>query len=419
MYNKVFDFHNTANSKFQNKINKSIILNYVKNSSKLTRTLIAKDLKVSAPTVSKIIDKLIAENYVVEIGKSESAGGKRAIRLEFNSKFGSVIGVDLGKDRIRMANSDMSVNILDKHVGFEIYNEDEDLLEKVIKEINAFIKKVSSINKNIPLKAICIGVPADIETETGGIISAPLFKKWDKLNLREIFTERLGTEVFVENSKNISTIGEKNKGEGKIYNNLVFLEVGEGIGAGIVINNQLYRGFSFSAGEVGFIVDGIENLSTTHTAKGYMENVVSPRNIKKEAIRLISEGNESLIRNIVSNDLSKIDSGITCRAAMLKDKLALEIVEKVVQNLAIIVQNITLIINPQVIIIGGDILGLPDLKTLFIEPMKKMIEKNVPFKIPDIKLSSLGIDGGVIGGLVLAIENTLNKDFPYIMSRSV
>jgi len=104
---------------------------------------------------------------------------------------------------------------------------------------------------------------------------------------------------------------------------------------------------------------------------------------------------------------------------MLKDKLALEIVEKVVQNLAIIVQNITLIINPQVIIIGGDILGLPDLKTLFIEPMKKMIEKNVPFKIPDIKLSSLGIDGGVIGGLVLAIENTLNKDFPYIMSRSV
>jgi len=125
MYNKVFDFHNTANSKFQNKINESIILNYVKNSSKLTRALIAKDLKISAPTVSKIIDKLIAENYVVEIGKSESAGGKRAIRLEFNSKFGSVIGVDLGKDRIRMAVSNMSVNILDKHVGLEINNEDE------------------------------------------------------------------------------------------------------------------------------------------------------------------------------------------------------------------------------------------------------------------------------------------------------
>ena len=419
MNNKIFNFNNAANAKFQNKINKSIILNHLRDNVQVTRTTIARDLKMSNPTVSKIIDELISENYAKEVGKSESTGGKRAIKLEFNSKFGSVIGVDLGKDRIRMANSDMSVNILDKHVGFEIYNEDEDLLEKVIKEINAFIKKVSSINKNIPLKAICIGVPADIETETGEIISAPLFKKWDKLNLREIFTERLGTEVFVENSKNISTIGEKNKGEGKRYNNLVFLEVGEGIGAGIIINNHLYRGFSFSAGEVGFLVDGTENLSTTHRVKGYMENVVSPRNIKKEAIRLISEGHESLIRNIVSNDLSKIDSGIICRAAMLKDKLALEIIEKVVQNLAIIVQSITLIINPQVIIIGGDILDLPDLTKLFIEPIKEMIEKNVPFKIPEIKLSSLGIDGGVIGGLVLAIENMLNKDYPYMMSKSV
>jgi len=72
-----------------------------------------------------------------------------------------------------------------------------------------------------------------------------------------------------------------------------------------------------------------------------------------------------------------------------------------------------------VIIIGGDILDLPDLTKLFIEPIKEMIEKNVPFKIPEIKLSSLGIDGGVIGGLVLAIENMLNKDYPYMMSKSV
>ena len=422
MINKIFNLYNTANAKFQNKINKSIILNHVKNNAKATRTSIAKDLKISTPTVSKIIDELIAENYVKELGKSESTGGKRATNLEFNSEFGSVIAVDLGKEKIRMAQSDLSINILEKHIGFEIFNEDRNLLKKVINEIDVFIKKINSKDNNIPLNAICIGVPADVEPETGRIISASLFKNWNDLVLKKIFSEKFNIEVFVENSTNISTIGEKYKGMGENYRNLVFLGISEGTGAGIIINNQLYRGSSFSAGEVGFLVDGIDNLCTidnVNNSKGYIENIISPRNIKKEAVRLITEGHDSLIKNIVSNNLNRIDSDIVCRAAMLQDKLALSIINNIVKNLSIIIQNIILIINPQVIIIGGDILDLSDLEKLFIEPLKEIVERNVPFKIPEIKLSSLGRDGGVIGGLVFAVESILSKDYPYMMNEGI
>jgi glucokinase len=418
----VFNLYNTANAKFQNKINKSIILNHVKDNIRSTRSAIAKDLKISTPTVSKIIDELIAENYVKELGKSESTGGKRATNLEFNSEFGSVIGVDLGKDRIRMAQSDLNIKILEKHIGFEIFNEDKNLLEEVIKEIDFFIKKINSKKNNIPLKAICIGVPADVEPETGQIISASLFKKWNNLNLKDIFSERFNIEIFIENTTNMSTIGEKYKGMGKKYKNLVFLGIGEGTGAGIIINDQLYRGSSFSAGEVGFLVDGIDNLDTINNinnSKGYMENIIAPRNIKKEAVRLITEGHDSLIRNIVSNNLDIIDSNIVCRAAMLQDKLSMSIISKIVKNLSIIIQNIILIINPQVVIIGGDILDLSDLETLFIAPLKEIVERNIPSKIPEIRLSGLGKDGGVIGALVFAVESTLNKDYPYMINRGI
>jgi len=417
MTTKKLKFYNTVRPKMQNEINKSIVFNYLRENKSIYRAKVARDLKVSAPTVSKIVDELIRKEYVIEIGKDESTGGKRPTQLKFNSDIGCVIGVDLGKDKIRMARCNFGGNILEKHVGFKIFYKDKKLLNKIIKEIELFIDKANlndgKKKKKIPLKAICLGVPADIDIDTGKIKSAPLFEGWEGLKLKEILSEKFNLPIYIDNSTNISAMGDNYCGEGKRFSDLVFLEVSEGIGAGIIIDNQIFRGSYYAAGEVAFIIAGIENLYSTYKIKGYMEEVASPRSFEKEAAKAIKNGKKTLMKEIVSGDLTKIDSSIVCKAASLGDSIANEIIKKVVEHLAIIIINLTLILNPQIIIIGGDICTMPEVNNLFIDPLKSIVKGVIPFKLPEIKLSLLGEDGGVVGASFFAVDKLLNEGFPY------
>ncbi|MDD5623057.1 MAG: ROK family protein [Actinomycetota bacterium] len=417
MISKKLRFYNTANPKLQNEINKSIVFNYLRENKSISRIKVSKDLKISAPTVSKIVSGLISEGYVIEVGKDESTGGKRPTQLNFNSDIGSVIGVDLGKDRVRMVRCDLSGNILEKQIGFKIFYKDTELLNKIIKEIRLFISKTKSGDKRrqkkIPVKAICLGVPADIDIDTGEIKGAPLFEGWEGLKLKEILSREFSLPIYIENSTNISAIGENYCGEGKRFNDIVFLEVSEGIGAGIIIDNQIFRGSYNSAGEVGFIVAGKENLYTTYKYKGYMEEIASPGSIERAIVKAIKGGGKTLVKEIVSNDMTRIDTSIVCKAAGLGDPLANEIIKNVVEHLAIITMNLILIINPEIIVIGGDISTLPEVNNLFMEPLKSIVGRVIPFKLPEIKLSILGDDGGIIGASFFAVDNLLTEDFPY------
>jgi predicted NBD/HSP70 family sugar kinase len=410
-----FRFLNTLSAKHQVLINKSIILNYLRENFSVSRAKIAIDLKISPPTVSKIIDEFISEGFVIEMGKDLSTGGKKATKLGFNTKNGSVIGVDLGKDRIRIARSDLGGQILEKHVGFEIYYKDKDLLEKITKEIQMFINGIDSntVGNNIDLKGICVGIPADIDSESGKVLSSSLFADWQDLNLKEIFSKYFNIKIFIENSKDMSAIGEKYLGGGKHYKDFVMLEVGEGIGAGIIIDDQLYKGSSFSAGEVGFFIENKKQLYSTYKIKGSMEKSASPNILKRDIMKIIESNKKTLVTELVGNDLSKINPSIVCKAALLGDKASKKIIKNVVENLSIIVLNLVLVLNPEIIVIGGDILEFPEVGRLFINPIKELIKNIVPFRLPVIKIASLGVDAGVLGCSIFAINNILGTLYPY------
>ncbi len=417
-------FNNTISPKEQLVINKSIVLNYLRENITTSRAKISSSIGISAPTTSKIIDELIADRYVVELGKDSSTSGKKAIKIGFNVKKGNVIGVDLGKDRIRLARSNFGGKFLDQHVGFEIYFKDKNLLDKVIKEISMFIDKTESERikdneqENV-LQGICVGIPADIDSDSGKIISTPLFEGWQDLNLKEIFKKYFKTKIFVENSKNMAAIGEKHFGAGKNYKDFVVLEVGEGIGAGIIIDNQLYKGSSFSAGEVGFMISDIKGLNKTYKLKGFMEKVASPNVLKKEMIKAIESGAKTRVMEMADHDLSKITPSMVCDAYLLGDKPSMKIIKNAVENLALIVINIALLINPEIIVIGGDIVEIAEVEKIFIEPIQKLIRNVIPFRLPIIETASLGVDAGVSGCSIFAINHILNDLYPYVIQKEM
>ena len=417
---RALKFSRTASSKLQYKINMSIIFNHLRENGPISRAKISRDLKISAPAVSRVIDKLIKDGYVVETEKLKTKGGKRPTPLKINQDKGFVIGIDLGKEKFKLALTNFNGETVERYKGFKILNY-KNIAEKMVSEIKKFLNKYNQekkLEKN-KVKAICVGVPADIDTDSGEIISAPLYGNWKDLNLKKILRSEFNIPVYIENDVNLSTLGEKHYGEGKEFSDVVFVEISNGIGAGIIIDNHLHRGFHGSAGEVGFTIVNASNLGFKIKNKGFLEKFASVESIKKKAIREIKEGGKTIITDMVENDIEKIEPSLVCEAAIKGDELANNIIEEMVNYLSVGIMNLIIILNPQIIVLGGDVCSLPEVRRLFIEPIVKKIKSSLPFEIPEIKLSLLNEDAGIIGASFLAVESLLIGEFPYKIEQEV
>jgi len=410
-------FFETIGPKFQNVINESIVLNYLRENNPISRAQIASSLNISAPTVSKIIDNLIKNNYVFETDKAISSGGKRATKLVFNKEIGFIISVDLSKKNIVIARTDYEFNIINRYVGFKIIHTDTEILSKIIAEIKLFLNKfkinLKDNNHAGNFNVISIGVPANIEKFSGKIISAPLFRDWLDLNLKEYVEDVFKVPVFIGNIVNLSAIGENQFGEGENIENLVFFEISNGIGAGIIIDNNLLNGSSSSAGEIGFTVTKPEDLEFKYKIKGKLEKEISVENIEKNVIKLVKEGKKTLINELVNNNLNEIDINIIFKAASSNDSFAINIINEFVKKLAIVAINTILILNPQIVVVGGQIITVPGIKELVIEPLEKIIKDILPFKAPEVKISALGENAGILGTSFMAADTVLLSRFPY------
>jgi predicted NBD/HSP70 family sugar kinase len=419
---KTLKITRAANANLQNKINMSVVFNYIRENEPTYRARISRGLNISAPAVSRIVDKLIDDGYVIETEKLKIHSGKRPTQLKINSDKCNVVGIDLVKERVKIALSDFTGKIIKTSQGCRI-TEKIDIGEKLIEEIEDVLEQycqeraIEAQEKN--LKAICVGVPAVVDIDTGHVTDAPLYSGLRNCNLKERLGDYFGVPIYVENVVKLSALGEKHYGEGIDYKDIIFIEVSNGIGAGIIVDNHLIRGTNGSAGEIGLSIVGRENLGYKVLNKGYLEKNASVETIVERANNAVENGYHSLISESLGEDPGDLTPSSVCQAAMRGDGIANEIITTVVENLALVTINLILILNPQIIVFGGDICNLPEVETLFIDPMLRIVGESIPFDIPPIKISSLGENAGVIGASFLAIESLLLGEFPYTIDLNV
>ncbi|MGM0365939.1 MAG: ROK family transcriptional regulator [Actinomycetota bacterium] len=412
---KSLKFSKTASSQLQYKINTSIIFNYMRQHGPISRAKLARDLNMSAPAVSRVIERLIDEGYVVEAGKAKSKTGKRPILVEINGQKGFVMGIDLGRERIRCMLADTSGKAVKKQWGSPV-SDSRNIMDKLYKDIGGFLEDK---NYSDLIKTICIGIPAVVDAENGRILSAPLYGSWKDLDIRGRIGEEFGIPVYIENNVNLAALAEKNYGEGQKYSDLFFIEVGNGIGGGIIIDNHLIRGAEGSAGEIGFSIVNEENLGFKVKNKGYLEKHASVTSLQKKALHAVEEGKRTRIKDLIEGDSGRLTPAVVCKAALEGDEVAAGIIGEMVRLLAVAITNSIFLINPQIIVVGGDICNLPEANKLFIEPVSALIKQTLPFKVPPIKLSSMGEDAGVIGSTFMAMEALLVGEFPYKIAQEV
>ena len=258
-----------------------------------------------------------------------------------------------------------------------------------------------------------MGVPAVIDVDTGWVTDAPLYDSLRGINLRKILSERFGIPIFVENVVKLSALGEKHYGEARDYTDIVFIEVSNGIGAGIIIDNHLVRGTNGSAGEIGLSIISRDNLKYRTTSKGYLEKNASVEAIVEKAMDEMSGGDGSLFADFAGTARGSLTASDACLAASGGNETAKRVIEEITESLALVTINIILVLNPQIVVFGGDLCSLPDVEKLFLDPIRETVSGSIPFQVPEITMSSLRENAGVVGASFMAIESLLLGEFPY------
>lgn len=387
-------------------LNVSAVLKVIRDNGSLSRADVAKITGLTPASVTNITKMLIEDEYLVECKVGQSSGGRPPIILELNPNARYVIGISIGVGVIDVVITNLSSEIILKK-SIEI-NEERYNYDFVFKELVKLINEVIECSKIERGKIIGAGVALHgiVNAGTGISIYSPYYG-WKEINIKKALENELNLSVYVDNDVRVMALGESWFGITKDITNFVTLNISNGIGAGIIINNKPYYGVDFSAGEIGHIVVDGDGDKCNCGNYGCLETVASNNNITKKAIKLIKQGANSILKDLKS-DINELTIEDICYAAKLEDELAISIIKEAARYIGIAITNLINILNPTSIVVVGEIF---ENTSYAIETLNEIV-KNRGMKLSSenvrIIKSMLGRDAAVVGATTLVIQEIFN-----------
>ncbi len=348
----------------------------------VSRASVAKMTGLSKQTVSEVVSSLEKDGWVQTVGRTEGNVGRRAVVYEIVPEAALVASVDLGGTKVRVALCNLSGAVVSEITEPTIQTGGEAVVAQVARLI-VEAAEVQGINPNKTRVAV-VGVPGVLDRETGHINMAPNIAGIDRVDFPALLQDRLGIEVLVENDVNLAALGEHwmtHQGE---KDDLVFLSIGTGIGAGLVIGGQLARGATGGAGEIGYLPFGADPFEPESLKVGALERRTATSAIVGHYAALT--GKRKTVPEIFE-------------ASLQGDGEALKVLERAASYIARAIAAIAAIVDPACVVIGGSIGAREELIRL-IEPE---IGRCFPRPV-QVEASVLGNHAALAGGTSIALS---------------
>ncbi len=369
--------------------NKYAILKLIKENAGISRNYIAKSLHISATAVSKNVNALIAAGIVREEGTNYSTLGRKPVMLHFNSEMLCVLGIEIMPQVLRGAISDLNGTVLKL---LNVPSMIEQGAASVLSQLDQLINTLIGIcPKNSRVATATIAFPALSAQYDENNLMSTFAPEWKEIDIRKHVEEKFNISVTVKNDVELDLIGECYKGAGVNYKNIFYLKYGEGFAARAMINGKLLGGYNGAAGELGYYINEIPK-SDRFLCPGVTEQFLC-RDIfneyKNKSEKQIDEKDSKLkFRDLVNF----ADSG---------DDAAIDIVNHVVDSIAVIIANMVLMLDPEIVILGAEASYLRESDITRIE---QILKATCPF-VPKIVLSTLGFNSSIIGGINIALKD--------------
>ncbi len=395
-----------GNQRYLKELNQSRILNLLREEGHLSRIELSHRTQLDAKTITNVVNTLLEKRLIRSGGFGASRGGRPREMLELNPGYGYSIGIDLGASQLSGILTDFQVSILSRgRLGIG-YNRDKDNIIEKIKGLIVRLIKDSGIKKE---KILGIGfvVPGIIDQEKRVCRYAVNIKGWRDVPVCRILEEQFSLPTSLEESSRAMAWAERCFGRGRKKDNFIFLDLGIGIGCGIISQGRLHYGATLSAGEIGHTIVELKGRRCRCGNRGCLETVASGAAIPQIVNSALKKGKKSIIGAMVKGRLSKITARTVAEAAKGGDELAIDTLKKAGQYLGVAVANLINILNPSTIIVGG---GLAEAGESLLGPMKESIKRYAvrpSAEVVEIFLSGLGEDAGSLGAVTLVLNKIL------------
>lgn len=336
------------------------VLNYIRKYGPTSRFKIANATNLSGTTVSKIIHQLMQED-LVRAGDTIDAsprdgrrvGGRRATEVQFNADVGFVVGVDLGRKHLTLSLTNLAFTPIGTiSVGFDANQGPAVCMPQLAEQLCCFIAAHQLNLKQ--LVGIGMGIPGPMDATRHSLVDPPHMAGWDGKDIRQLLAGALQIpigKIYVDNDANMGALGESTLGGGQGISNLVYLKVGTGIGVGLIIDGQLYRGSRGSAGELGHISLDTNGRQCTCGRRGCLETVAGG-----EAI-LVASGRGP------NDNISDV-----LQAAQAGDTACFDALQMAGEQIGRALANMMNLLNPSKVLIGG---GVADAGYLILDPIRR------------------------------------------------
>jgi len=373
------------------KWNLSNIFKAIRKQGPISRIELTEITGCSAGTVSNHVRTLIRKGFVIETEKGISSGGRKPIQLMINPNKAYIFSIEIEVNQIKIVMFDLEIKVATKSIIPIIY---KDNYKKTLKQVFFEMDKMME-EKNLKLDnllGIGVAVPGLIDKEKGILEFAPNLG-WKNVYISKIFKDKYNLPVILDNEAKATAIGEREFIYPKM-DNMVFISINEGIGCGVILNGELYRGASGNAGEFGHIIVDTNGPLCHCGNKGCWETLASESYIVNRYLKL-SNSNKELTKKEIYQ-LGK--NG---------DKKIIEIFNEAGRNIGAGLVNIINGLSPELLVIGG---GIVEIKDYVYEEIIKKLEENalsISYRSVKIKFSKLGSLAAVYGMADLIINERI------------
>ena len=366
----------------------------------ISRTDLAEEMGLTRAAVTLIVNDLLENGVILEAESRAIPNGRPPVVLEINPKRGLVAAVDMGATHVNIALADFSAKIIEEtSFPFDIKQGPQVCLAEVRRILQELLDRYGiSISE---IMAVGVGVPGPVIKDAGMVMSPPIMPGWDRYPIRQTLEEAWGCPVSLNNDAELGALGEWAYGAGRGEKNLAFIKVGSGIGAGLIINQQIYGGTTGSAGEIGHITIEENGPLCTCGNHGCMEAFAGGNAIAIQARKMVQSGKRTLLSNI---PLENITAREVAESARRGDLPSQEIIMRAGTFIGIAIAGVVNLFNPSAVIIGGGVAQAGDLLTTSIRQAVRDRSLHASEQSVHITTAMLGQRSSLIGATVQAIS---------------
>lgn len=373
----------TGDQALVKKINMSIVLNTIIRYAPLSRVKVSELTGLNKATVSNLVLELCEKHLLLESGPGESSGGRKPRMLLFNGKAGYALGVEIRLKQMVAILTDLEGRIIAENECLLEHHDVSSVLNRMVQLIKGLMQLAPPSHYGIV--GVGVGVPGMVDSD-GTVLFAPNLG-WEMVPLRQLLEDEVGVPVTIDNEANAGAQGELRFGAGRDAQHLLYISAGSGIGSGIIINGELYKGARGYAGETGHMTIEADGKACSCGNRGCWELYASEKTYDSLDASLPSRRTSELVKHAEQGHDNTIAH-----------------FENIGRYLGVGITNLVNGFNPQSVVIGGP---LSDARNWIQDTIEQVVSKRtLPYhrERMEIRFAELGSRSTVIGAAYSAIS---------------